>query len=742
MNIKNILWQGRGIWITTPCVALLVILVRWVGLLQTWEWAVFDQYLRLRQSPPSSAKRVAIVGIDEKDIEQIGQGIVPDAIYAQLLTKLKQMEPKAIGLDIYRDLPVEPGNQDLVAVFGSTPNLIGVQKVVGTTGVGTVAPPPMLKEKGQVASNDLIVDADNRVRRSLIYLDRDGERFYSLGFYLALLYLDAEGIEVETLDENRFRLGETTFTPLTANYGGYIRTQTDGYQLLLNYQGARNHFEVVPLRKILNDQVDPDWGRDRVILIGSVGESFKDLFYTPHSGGLLVSPEPMPGVEIHANLTSHLISLAKGEQDLIKSWAEPGEWLWIFFWAGVGATLAWIRRDLDRVSSFSWQKLIYFLCATGILFGTTLTAFLFGWWLPVVPPFLAFSGAGVAVIAYIARSASEIRKTFGRYLSDEVVTNLLDNPEGLKLGGERRKLTILTSDLRGFTATSERLAPEEVVKILNFYLEYMADVITKYGGTIDEFMGDGILVLFGAPTPRKDDAERAVATAVAMQLAMEPVNQQMQAWNLPPLQMGIGINTGEVVVGNIGSEKRTKYGVVGSHVNLTYRIESYTTGGQILISESTFNELDSSQLRIDDQMQVQPKGVQEPITIYDLGGIAGKYNLSLVKEKDVFKPLSQPIPLEYTILEGKHLGVNIFSGRIVQLSANAAEVRSQASGSDTLPSPLTNIKLNLFNEPEKSEDIYAKVLSVTIEERTFLIRFTSKPPQIEAKITNLYQSLK
>jgi adenylate cyclase len=181
-----------------------------------------------------------------------------------------------------------------------------------------------------------------------------------------------------------------------------------------------------------------------------------------------------------------------------------------------------------------------------------------------------------------------IRKVFGRYLTNEVVANLLENPEALKLGGERRKITILTSDLRGFTAISEQLPPEEVVKILNVYLHNMADVIGKYYGTIDEFMGDGILVLFGAPTAREDDAVRAVACAVDMQLAMDNVNEKMTDWGLPLLEMGIAINTGEVVVGNIGSETRTKYGIVGSHVNLTYRIESYTVGGQIFISESTF----------------------------------------------------------------------------------------------------------------------------------------------------------
>jgi adenylate cyclase len=137
------------------------------------------------------------------------------------------------------------------------------------------------------------------------------------------------------------------------------------------------------------------------------------------------------------------------------------------------------------------------------------------------------------------------------------------------------------------------LSPEEVIKIINLYLGYMTDVITKYQGTIDEFMGDGILVLFGAPTAREDDAERAVACAIAMQLTMSTINDKMKELNLPPLAMGIGINTGEVVVGNIGSETRCKYGVVGSQVNLTYRIESYTTGGQIFISEATLKEVGS-----------------------------------------------------------------------------------------------------------------------------------------------------
>ena len=169
-----------------------------------------------------------------------------------------------------------------------------------------------------------------------------------------------------------------------------------------------------------------------------------------------------------------------------------------------------------------------------------------------------------------------IRKTFGRYLTDDIVKSLLESPEGLKLGGERRKVTLVMTDLRGFTSMSGRLAPEQVVTMLNRYLGTMVEVIQRYQGTIDEFIGDAIFLLFGAPMQRQDDVERAVACAMAMQLAMHGFNAQNRAQGLPEVEMGIGIHTGEVVVGNIGSDKRTKYGVVGSHVNLTAPASSPT----------------------------------------------------------------------------------------------------------------------------------------------------------------------
>ncbi len=339
-----------------------------------------------------------------------------------------------------------------------------------------------------------------------------------------------------------------------------------------------------------------------------------------------------------------------------------------------------------------------------------------------------------------------IRKIFGRYLSDEIVTNLLESETGLSLGGERREITLLTSDLRGFTAQSERFAPEEVIKIINLYLATMAEVITQYQGTIDEFMGDGILVLFGAPTVREDDTERAIACAIAMQLAMETVNAQVTAWGFSPLEMGIGINTGEVVVGNIGSEKRTKYGVIGKEVNLTYRIESYTTGGQILISWKTLQRSNTI-VSIREEKQVHPKGIQHVLTIYHVVGMGGKYHLKLPFQEEVFVEVPEQILLQYTMVEGKHLSETAFYGSLIKLSAKGALIRSETQWGGLqvktfVPDSLSNIKLNFLSLEEKAlanEDVYAKVLGTEADENCFYVHFTAKPANVGKRLMEIYR---
>jgi len=328
-----------------------------------------------------------------------------------------------------------------------------------------------------------------------------------------------------------------------------------------------------------------------------------------------------------------------------------------------------------------------------------------------------------------------IRETFGRYLSDEVVENILETPAGLKLGGEKRTLTILMTDLRGFTSIGERLPAEDVVGMINIYLEIMTDIILKYQGTIDEFIGDAIMVIFGAPIQRDDDAIRAVACAVEMQAAMGGVNRRNREAGYPEVTMGIGINTGSVVVGNIGSKKRVKYSVVGKNVNLTSRIESYTVGGQILVSGDTV-EACGEILRLDDMMEVMPKGVMHPITIYEVGGIGGDFNIYLPERKKLdMIELRQPLPVRFCVLAGKHAGKDVYDGSFLKVLDRAAEIHSELE-----MEKLTNIRLSLF-DPEGNEicpDLYAKVTdNISSSPRVYRVYFTSITPEAGAFIASV-----
>jgi adenylate cyclase len=324
-----------------------------------------------------------------------------------------------------------------------------------------------------------------------------------------------------------------------------------------------------------------------------------------------------------------------------------------------------------------------------------------------------------------------IKNTFGRYLSDEIVNTILETPKGLSLGGEKREVTIMMTDLRGFTSISERLPAEKCVQMINNYLDVMTDVILKYQGTIDEFIGDAILVIFGAPIIREDDAKRAVACALEMQLAMKEVNERNKKDGLPEVVMGIGLNTGEIVVGNIGSHKRAKYGVVGSNVNLTSRIESYTVGGQTLISERTLEACGGKQnLRIDDSLEVMPKGVKNPITIYEVGGIAEEFNIYLPEKKEVvLKPMTKVVYFHFIILAGKHASTDIHIGKITKMTGKDAEVSAPIS-----VEKLNNVKVTLVDDKGKelAQDLYAKVTkNISESPAVFTVNFTSVPNEVE-----------
>ena len=213
-----------------------------------------------------------------------------------------------------------------------------------------------------------------------------------------------------------------------------------------------------------------------------------------------------------------------------------------------------------------------------------------------------------------------IRQTFGRYISDAIVDEILENPEGLKLGGDLRSVTLMMSDIRSFTTLVEHLPPEKVVTLLNRYLGKMTDIILEHGGTIDEFLGDAVLAAFGAPTKTPDHAQRAVTCAIAMQAAMDDINTQNKADGLPEIEMAIALNTGEVVAGNIGSERRSKYGFVGHEVNVTSRIEDAALPREILVSERTLKCLDLTGFNVGESRCLNPKGIEETLSVFPIYG--------------------------------------------------------------------------------------------------------------------------
>jgi class 3 adenylate cyclase len=306
------------------------------------------------------------------------------------------------------------------------------------------------------------------------------------------------------------------------------------------------------------------------------------------------------------------------------------------------------------------------------------------------------------------RQRDFIRSAFGRYVSPEVAQAILESPEGLRFGGTKRRVTVLMSDLRGYTRFAEQGDPAQVMEILNGYLARMAEVVIAHGGTINEFIGDAIFAVYGAPVAHADHAERAAATALAMQAALVEINAEHDRRGLPRFEMGIGLHTGEAVVGNIGSEQRAKYAVVGSAVNVASRVESATVGGQVLMTAATRAEL-GALAQVGPAVALAVKGLAEPLTLHSLEGLGGRFARTLPRAaSETERQVTVELPLRCWIVDGKVVRPDALEGRLVRLGRREVHARL-----DPAPDPFTNVKLQLRYPPpldRPSEAIYAKVL--------------------------------
>ncbi|MEQ9669176.1 CHASE2 domain-containing protein [Coleofasciculus sp. G2-EDA-02] len=638
-ELRQKIWAGRGVWTVAPGVAGLVILLRLLGFLQAWEWATLDQYFRWRPREPVD-ERILIVGISETDLKKVGQWPIPDSVLAKLLKTIKAQNPRVIGLDLYRDLPVLPGQNELIKVLETTPNLIGIEKINQQDSSASVAPPPMLDQKGQVGFNNVVVDADGKLRRGLLYMVKNDQPTVSFSMRLALMYLEAQNIIAQPSQTNPhiFHLGKGTFQPFSANDGGYVSADDGGYQILLNYRGPARTFSRVSLTEVLEDRIQPDLMRDRLVLIGATATSLNDFFYTPYSGDKIATQERTPGIEAQANIISQLLSSALDGRSGLKTWSEPIEVVWIFLWSLTGATLCWVLRDAGGLAKLlpRWT-LISLLFALAGLVGSSYLAFIISsWWIPVIPPALALLGAATATTGYIANFEREERHTvmnlFGRHVTKQIAEAIWRDREQLlkegRLRGQKMTATVLFSDLKGFSTVAENMSSEVLMAWLNQYMDAMAGTVLDHGGVVDKFIGDAVMAVFGVPIKRTtseeiaQDAIAAVNCALAMAQKLQTLNQEWQRQGYPQTAMRVGIATGDVVTGSLGNSQRLDYTTLGDSVNVAARLESYDKtldGGicRILINEETYQHL-QNQFPTKQIGQVRLKGREQLTAIYQI----------------------------------------------------------------------------------------------------------------------------
>jgi class 3 adenylate cyclase len=340
----------------------------------------------------------------------------------------------------------------------------------------------------------------------------------------------------------------------------------------------------------------------------------------------------------------------------------------------------------------------------------------------------SFNQLGEQLVEYIEKR-DFIRDTFGRYVTQEVVKKLLDSEGALEMGGDSREVSLIMSDLRGFTALIADMAPEQVITFLNRYLSKMIEILLDNRAVIDEILGDGILAFFGAPEPLEDHPARAVACALQMQAAMEEINAANEAEGLPRLAMGIGVNTGSVVVGNIGSERRTKYSVVGSDVNFASRMESFALAGQVLISAATYRRVQEL-VEVGNMFQVEMKGLPGRATLYEVRGMGAPYHIRLPDKLEKLEKLPEKVRVQLHHLKNKIVTESTGQAWVTHLCDTAALVISEGQ-----LEAWEDVRLTFLDDHQEpiSGHIYGKITRVKpLDPGRFEIHisFTSVPAQI------------
>jgi adenylate cyclase len=524
-------------------------------------------------------------------------------------------------------VPQEPGRSELLRQLQAD-NLIAITKLSNDE-VTRIPPPPQVPT-GRIGFNDFLIDPDGVVRRNLMFATTETQTYFSFSLRLALHYLASRQVSPQpsALDPTMMQLGNTTFLPLDADAGGYHSIDNAGYQILLYYRTQYPIARQVTLTQVLKNEVNPEWVRGKIVLIGTTAPSGKDLFYTPYSAGEQTDHQ-MPGVAIHAQMVSQILSAALDDRPLFQFWAGWGELLWLWGWAIAGGCLAWWVRHPVVLGLSSAGMLL-------LLSGAGFTLFVHQVWVPIVAPAIAAVMAAGVVVTYRAQQAQQqqqmVMTLLGQNASPEIAAALWMHRDRLlqsgKLPGQKLVATMMFTDIKDFSSLAENISPEALLDWLNEYLESITQAIQSHQGIINKFTGDGLLAVFGVPVPRANiaeiaqDAHRAISCALEMSDRLQQLNHEWQQRGLSPLQMRVGIFTGPIVAGSLGGKTRMEYGVIGDSVNIASRLESCAKDRQvnvcrILIAQETLSYV-QDQFVVESWGPMELKGKHQMIDVYQV----------------------------------------------------------------------------------------------------------------------------
>jgi len=604
--------------ISTAIAGLTVAAVR-LAVFEPLELRAYDWMMRSR-SQQQSDPRLLIVTVTEDDLQWLKATTPSDRTLAQAIQILQRYQPRVIGIDFYRDLPQGEGQSQLRKQL-EAPNVTGIYRIGSSKQPGIPAPQGLPPE--QIGFNDLSIDTDGVLRRALIFANEET----SFAMQTAFIYLEKDQILPEESPNypGILKLGQSTFLPLNPNSGAYRTADTSGHQILLNYRNS-NIARQIRLKQLFDRQFDPRWVKDKIVLIGNAALSSNDFFYTPYSPSQH-DRHKMSGIEIHAQIISQVLDAATGKRSLIHDLPTWAELLWIVSWVIASGLVADKVRRLPLLGGIQASSVI-------VLLSGGLIALEWGIWLPIVAPIVGTIVSSIGIIVYRIQTLQRQNRIaialLGQNTSPKIAQALWKNRHTLiqsgKLPGQQVTATMLFADLQGFSSMSEKLPPGALLNWLNDYLAAMTEEVTHHNGIVNKFTGDGLFAVFGVPIPSTDettiaqDARNAVNCAIAMSQKLSDLNHQWNAQGLGTFRMRIGICTGAVVVGSLGSKDRIEYGVIGDSVNTAARLEACLKERQpsdcrILISESTQQYLDD-RLTLEAWGAIQLNGKQQSVTVY------------------------------------------------------------------------------------------------------------------------------